>query len=134
MPVMPSTFRAPHQPDRVEARRSFDADRGSARERGYSAKWDKASKGFLAKHVLCLACAAAGIDEVARVTDHIVPHRGDMTLFWDRNNWQSCCRWHHDVVKQRLEREFEAGRISADDLSLTSRRALAFAARLREVE
>ncbi|WP_456848588.1 hypothetical protein [Bradyrhizobium sp. USDA 4504] len=21
--------------------------------------------------------------------DHIVPHRGDMKLFWDRKNWQA---------------------------------------------
>jgi 5-methylcytosine-specific restriction protein A len=25
--------------------------------------------------------------------DHVVPHRGDRTLFWDREgNWQSLCR------------------------------------------
>jgi 5-methylcytosine-specific restriction protein A len=23
--------------------------------------------------------------------DHIKPHKGDMTLFWDRTNWQSLC-------------------------------------------
>lgn len=27
--------------------------------------------------------------------DHIVPHKGDMTLFWDRNNWQSLCSACH---------------------------------------
>jgi len=24
-------------------------------------------------------------------TDHVVPHRGDMRLFWDANNWQALC-------------------------------------------
>jgi 5-methylcytosine-specific restriction protein A len=26
-------------------------------------------------------------------TDHVVPHKGNQALFWDRtNNWQSLCR------------------------------------------
>ncbi|WP_196941894.1 hypothetical protein [Pseudooceanicola algae] len=62
------------------------------------------------------------------MTDHIVPHKGDQRLFWDKNNWQPCCAWHHDVVKQALERAFEAGKVEATDLVLTSARALALAA------
>ena len=27
--------------------------------------------------------------------DHIVPHRGDMSLFWDVNNWQALCHECH---------------------------------------
>ena len=27
--------------------------------------------------------------------DHIVPHRGDRDLFWDRNNWQALCHSCH---------------------------------------
>ena len=27
----------------------------------------------------------------AQVVDHIVPHRGDKELFWDKNNWQALC-------------------------------------------
>ncbi len=27
--------------------------------------------------------------------DHIQPHRGDMTLFWDSSNWQPLCHRHH---------------------------------------
>jgi 5-methylcytosine-specific restriction protein A len=30
------------------------------------------------------------------VVDHKVPHRGDMKLFWDRNNWQSMAKECHD--------------------------------------
>ena len=131
MPVMPATFRGPHQLDRKQADREYNSLRGSARKRGYWARWDKASKGYLARHVVCAACAAAGLDEAARVTDHIVPHRGDMGLFWDKNNWQACCRWHHDVVKQSLERSFWCGRLVASDLLLTSPVALTLAASLR---
>ena len=34
---------------------------------------------------------------VARVVDHIIPHKRDMTLFWDPDNRQSLCKHHHDV-------------------------------------
>ncbi|WP_300009715.1 hypothetical protein [uncultured Roseobacter sp.] len=54
-----------------------------------------------------------------------------MALFWDRDNWQACCRWHHDVVKQRLEHDFDNGRAVEADLKLTSPRALALADALR---
>jgi len=30
-------------------------------------------------------------DTPATQTDHIVPHRGDMGVFWDPKNWQSLC-------------------------------------------
>lgn len=28
--------------------------------------------------------------------DHIIPHRGDMRLFWDESNWQALCESWHD--------------------------------------
>ena len=30
------------------------------------------------------------------VVDHIVPHRGDQKLFWDKSNWQPLCKACHD--------------------------------------
>jgi 5-methylcytosine-specific restriction endonuclease McrA len=105
--------------------------RGSARERGYSSKWDSASIGFLKKNKTCKACELAGVLQRAQVTDHVVPHKGDMVVFWDRSQWQAVCRWHHDVVKQVLEREFAAGKIGASCLDLTSTYALDLALRLR---
>lgn len=59
------------------------------------------------------------------VTDHVIPHKGDDGAFWDRSRWQRCCAWHHDVVKQRLEAQYQAGLIGADDLWLNSARAKA---------
>lgn len=131
MPTMPKTFRSPHVPDRKERGREYEQRRGSARERGYTSKWDKASKGFLRRNPICKACEAAGVICASEVTDHIVPHRRDSALFWDRSNWQACCRWHHDVVKQRLERDYEQGRAVAADLDLSSPKALALAEALR---
>lgn len=49
-------------------------------------------------------CAARGQESLAEVVDHIIPHRGDPKLFWDRNNWQGLCKHDHDAVKQSQER------------------------------
>jgi 5-methylcytosine-specific restriction protein A len=93
MPGKPRSFRPAHLPSAKEAVREYERDRGSARQRGYTAAWDVASKAFRADpdHVLCLGCNAVKRVEIATVTDHIVPHRGDMDLFWDRSNWQGAC-------------------------------------------
>lgn len=37
-----------------------------------------------------------GVVYLAEVVDHIIPHRGDMKLFWDPNNWQGLTKADHD--------------------------------------
>ncbi len=32
----------------------------------------------------------------ATVVDHIIPHQGDRSLFWDIDNWKAVCKSHHD--------------------------------------
>lgn len=57
-------------------------------------------------------CQACGIqcrgngqrDRTAAVVDHITPHRGDETLFYDEANLQVLCKACHDGGKQRHER------------------------------
>ena len=73
------------------ARQRTDQDRANAAQRGYGYKWQKTSKAFLRAHPLCVRCG-----RVAEVVDHIIPHRGDQKLFWDRNNWQPLCKQCHD--------------------------------------
>ena len=75
--------------------RANDKQRGTARERGYTTQWDKARKGFLAKHPLCVECERNGRVAAATDVDHIVPHRGDMELFWDSGNWGALCARCH---------------------------------------
>jgi 5-methylcytosine-specific restriction enzyme A len=72
-----------------EARTQAERPRESAAKRGYGRTWQKASKGYLAKHPLCVACAPRVT--AATVVDHIRPHRGDKALFWDSENWQALC-------------------------------------------
>ncbi len=81
-----------------------DANRPNAYRRGYTAEWQKKSKIYLKAHPLCMC---VGCDNgklkitIATVVDHIVPHRGNMKLFWDKSNWQAMSKTCHDK-KTRL--------------------------------
>lgn len=72
-------------------------------QRGYNYKWQKARERYLKEHPLCVYCEKNGRTTAARIVDHVVPHRGDMVLFWDQANWQSLCKPCHDSVKQAEE-------------------------------
>ena len=76
----------------------------SSAQRGYGSKWQRARIDFLHDNPLCVMCMRDNKVTAANVVDHIVPHRGDMKLFWDRKNWQPLCKPHHDRDKQRLEK------------------------------
>jgi len=85
-------------------RHRFD-DRPSAAKRGYNARWQRASKLYLKKYPLCVDCRVTGYTEPATVVDHIIPHRGDMKLFWQQSNWQGLCVPHHNAKSAREKRE-----------------------------
>ena len=51
---------------------------------------------MIADHPLCAKCRENGKLTPATVVDHIIPHRGDPVLFWDRSNWQPLCKDCHD--------------------------------------
>lgn len=72
----------------------YGQQRGSAAERGYDHKWRQARKIFLNQHPLCAECGRDGKLGEATEVDHIIPHRGDKYLFWDRMNWQGLCKSH----------------------------------------
>ncbi|QOG20443.1 HNH endonuclease [Bradyrhizobium sp. SEMIA] len=120
MPVKPPTFRPQGQRSRRQANVEYDAKRGSARQRGYSPRWDKAAYVYKGLHPFCVGCKAVGRLVASEVVDHIIPHKGDQKLMWDEQNWQPACRFHHDVVKQKLEVMFAQGDVSAADLHLNS--------------
>lgn len=65
-------------------RKAYDDSRGNSNSRGYTSKWRKARAGLLAKHPLCVRCENKSRVVAATVVDHIIPHKGDMALFWDR--------------------------------------------------
>lgn len=76
----------------------FTADRrrGNASARGYDGAWRTAREQYLRKNPLCVECLREGKLTPATVVDHVVPHRGDPKLFWDKTNWQALCSGCHN--------------------------------------
>lgn len=97
------------------------------RQRGYTPEWDRLSRQHRIEHPLCLGCEAMGLVEAATQVDHIVPHQGDRDKLLDPHNLQSCCDWHHNAVKQKLEQLWFEGTISITDLRLDSAKAIRLA-------
>jgi 5-methylcytosine-specific restriction protein A len=86
--------------DRCDRGKRARDTRKSAAERGYGWKWRNpdetgAADYFIKANPLCIECNKAGIVTAATDVDHIIPHRGNMELFWDSDNWQALCKRHH---------------------------------------
>ncbi len=87
-------------------RRYYEDRRGTSAERGYDYRWRKGRAWFLKRHPLCAECKKQGKIVAATVVDHIVPHRGDMDLFWDMDNWQPLCETCHNKKTAREDGGF----------------------------
>lgn len=87
-----------------------ETDRKPANERGYDRQWRKARAAFLRDHPYCQCedCRNSLNPRPADTVDHIVPHRGDATLFWDRNNWMPMNRRCHS--RKTVEKDGGFGR------------------------
>lgn len=83
-----------------------DAQRGTAHQRGYNRRWQKARITYLSRHPLCKHCEDGDLVVAATVVDHIVPHKGDQDLFWDSGNWQPLCKPCHDKKTAREDGGF----------------------------
>ena len=69
----------------------------------YSASWRKARRYYLRRNPLCVQCQKQGRTTAASVVDHVIRHDGDLSLFWDRDNWQALCFACHCVKTARGE-------------------------------
>jgi hypothetical protein len=65
-------------------------------------RWRKVARLQLAEHPLCANCLKEGKITAAQVADHIVPHRGDVNLFW-QGKLNSLCWSCHSNIKQQQE-------------------------------
>lgn len=90
MPEKPKVHRAARAPKRDR--------RPTAQARGYTSRWQKASKTYLASHPVCAGVLPSGAEclRPAQCVDHVRPHRGDWSLFWDSGNWQPLCLSCHN--------------------------------------
>ena len=66
-----------------------------------TAEWRRRSRDFLKRYPICFICGAP-----STITDHIVPHRGDLYLFWDENNWQPMCQRCHSRKTMKENKNF----------------------------
>jgi len=58
--------------------------------------WERLRLSFLSENPLCVMCLEEGISKMAKVVDHIKPHKGNKEEFFDLNNLQALCKRHHD--------------------------------------
>lgn len=108
MPTRPTTLT-----QRLRASRPTPTidHRASASQRGYGARWRRARLAYLNEHPLCAECATRWIVTGATLVDHIFPHRGIDSLFWDEENWQSlCARCHNSKTAREQIRDGHAMR------------------------
>lgn len=84
----------------------------------YGRKWRKLRAAFLRGRPFCVMCEQAGMQKLAGVVNHIVPHKGDEALFWDDANWQPLCAWHHNSEKAKIEIRGYSDRIGSDSWPL----------------
>ncbi len=58
-------------------------------------------------------CAFKGCVQTATVVHHVIPHKGNLKLFWSRSNWQALCQHHHNSSAQSQEkRTFKAEEVT----------------------
>lgn len=101
----PSHYRPPAEGDREYDRRR--TEQKPWRRWYWTNRWRKLAKTHLANEPLCRACLSRGEVMTATICDHIVPHRGDVNLFW-KGARQSLCASCHSRGKQRDEQSADA--------------------------
>lgn len=89
-----------------EAQRTRQRDASDAYRAWYkTARWQKLRQQVLVRDAYtCRRCRTIAAGKGQAVADHIKPHRGSETLFWDAKNLQCLCKPCHDRAKQAEER------------------------------
>ncbi|MEJ8570759.1 HNH endonuclease signature motif containing protein [Microbaculum marinum] len=92
MPVRPPIHRPVGRRDKRERDRDYQRRRDPVAQALYHSKrWQSERAAFLHDHPLCIECERGGVIRAATVVDHIDPHYGNETVFWNRSRWQSLC-------------------------------------------
>lgn len=97
-------------PVRRESAVEHDERRGSSRERGYDARWERVRRMHLAGEPLCRMCQQAGRVTLAVLVDHITPIRDGGERLDDDNLQSLCRRCHDEKTKDDLHVRATAGR------------------------
>ncbi len=101
MPTRPHVHRPTHILSPVQARKQYDAWRGSPAERGYGRDWQKVRAAVLADEPLCRACMKRGRVTEANEVHHELPicDRPDLRLV--RSNLWPLCKSCHSSITAR---------------------------------
>ncbi|MBL0937178.1 MAG: HNH endonuclease [Rhizobiaceae bacterium] len=100
--IVPADQRCACQITADRARKArHDRRRPSARQRGYTSAWQKARAAFLRMYPYC---RHNGCGRAATIVHHVIPHKGNDRLFWDRCNWMPVCQPCHNGPLQAAER------------------------------
>jgi len=96
MPVRPPIHRPVGRREKRERDQDYARQRNPVARALYRSKrWRTERASFLHDHPLCVECARHDVIRPASVVDHIDPHGGDETVFWDRAHWQALCASCH---------------------------------------
>ena len=112
MPLAPPQHRPawwkPREVSERERRAKTDAKRKDSPSRAWyqTPRWRTERKAFLRERPFCTECQRLGRLIPANVVDHIKPHRGDETLFWNQSNWQPMCATCHNAKTAREDGGF----------------------------
>jgi 5-methylcytosine-specific restriction endonuclease McrA len=93
----PPRFKPQTAPLAIAAQKATETGRfrGSPRDRGYDARWDRLSIEFRRRHPFCIFCEQAGRDTLTDLVDHIVPVVDRPDLRYDWENLCSLCKRCH---------------------------------------
>ena len=69
-------------------------------------EWRRSSIQYRLDNPLCKNCSNDGKLQASDVVDHIIDHKGDLSLFWDKNNWQPLCKMCHSKKTAQENPEF----------------------------
>lgn len=68
-----------------------------------SRRWKAKRLAQLRAQPLCVFCERDGKVTPATIADHVIPHKGDESLFW-YGRLQSLCTHHHSSTAQKMEK------------------------------
>lgn len=63
-------------------------------QKGYGGAWQRFSSQFLREHPMCVICEQSGRIVPATECDHVIPHKGDKSKFWN-GPFQGLCESCH---------------------------------------
>lgn len=88
----------------MDSKQAYEARRNAAPWRAWykTQRWQNVRAAQLRASPMCSMCKSRGVDRVATVAHHVVPHGGDYASFW-HGELSSSCASCHDSDMQRIE-------------------------------